>query len=139
MIPLVYLEHRRSLRPSVLLGIYFFFSILADIPQLRSLFLRSDPHFRPLASIFCLSIVAKICLLVLEEVPKVSTADESWKIAAPEGVGGAVNRSVFWWLNDLMIRGYRRLIGLADLDPLQSKFDSSSLLARIDAKWKISI
>jgi len=122
----------------MLLGIYLIFSILLDIPQFRTLLLRRDPHFRPLASVFCLSVVAKLCLLVLEETPKVPTSDESWKKAAPEGVGGVVNRSIFWWINDLMMRGYRRLIGLADLDPLQNKFDSSSLLARIDERWRYS-
>jgi hypothetical protein len=141
VIALVYFRHCTSLRPSVFLGTYLFFSILVDIPQLRSLFLRGETnlHFRPLASIFCLSIVAKIGLLALEETPKIRTTDESWKRAPPEAVGGAINRSILWWLNYLMIRGYRQLIDLADLDPIQTKFDSNALLARIDSTWKKSM
>lgn len=130
---LMFTEHRRSIRPSVLLGGYLFLSVLLDLAQARSLFLRSG--LTSIGVIFSTSVAAKLALLLLEELPKISTVSVPWKDAAPESVSGAMNRSVFWWLNDMLFLGYRRLIIFEDLSNIQKKFDSTILLSLIDRQW----
>ena len=136
VISLIFIEHRRSIHPSLYLGGYLFLSILLDIPKTRSLFLRDSRSFRPLASVFSSSILVKVCLLMLEEMPKISVVNEMRKNVSAESISGAMNRCVFWWLNNVLFLGYRRLIELADLGVIQSKFDSSALLARVDKRWR---
>jgi hypothetical protein len=138
VLTLIYLNHRSSLQPSFFLGGYLFFSILLSIPEARSLFLRNDVQFSPLAVLFSGSMVAKTCLLAFEEVPRGSAATALGKISL-ESIGGALNRSLLWWLNGLLVVAYRQLIDIADLGPIQYNFDSATLLSRISDKWIKSI
>ena len=133
---LVSIEQRRSIRPSLIAGGYLFLSALLDLAQARSLFLR--PSLSPVAAVFCASVSVKFGLLILEEIPKIPATGSKWEKTQPEALGGAMNRSLFWWLNPTFWMGYRRLIYLDDLSNLQKKFDSASLLSRIDGHWNRS-
>jgi len=82
--------------------------------------------------------VAKTCLLAFEEVPRGSAATSLGK-KSPESIGGALNRSLLWWLNGLLVVAYRQLIDLADLGSIQYNFDSANLLSRISNTWIKSI
>ncbi|KAK1752219.1 ABC multidrug transporter [Echria macrotheca] len=127
-------EHRASIEPSLLLGMYLFLSVLLDLPQARTLFLREDAH--ALFGVFVVSLALRFALLVAEELPKLPAHNPVRKGASPESLGGAVNRSVFWWLNTFFLRGYRSLIGVGDLFSIPAKFGSARLRAQIEPAWE---
>lgn len=58
------MEHSRSVRPSMIINAYLLFSLLFDIPQARTLWLRPGP--RSLPGVFTAGIAAKAVVLVLE-------------------------------------------------------------------------
>ncbi|KAK0715060.1 P-loop containing nucleoside triphosphate hydrolase protein [Lasiosphaeris hirsuta] len=130
------LNQRTAVEPSLLAGGYLFLSVLLDLPQARSLWRRQG--LVPLAAVFIVSIATKGALLLLEELPKLPADNPLRKEAGPESNSGVINRSVFWWLNAFLLRGYRNLIGLGDLSTIPSKFDSQRLLNQIEPHWEKS-
>ncbi|KAK0732544.1 putative ABC multidrug transporter [Apiosordaria backusii] len=126
-------EHRTSVKPSLLVGGYLLISTLLDLAQARSLWLR--PRYQGIASVFIVTIITKTGLLILEELPKLPPQHDLRKEAGPESISGAANRSVFGWINALFLRGHRSLIGLTDLPTIPPKFRSSRLLKKIERYW----
>ncbi|OHE95615.1 hypothetical protein CORC01_09047 [Colletotrichum orchidophilum] len=88
MILLSFLEHARSPRPSMLLGIYHLITALFDIVQRAS-----DPS----------------------------------KQQSPEATSGIISLSTYFWINDLFLRGFRRLLVLDDLFALDEAMPADVL------------
>ncbi|KAK1504420.1 uncharacterized protein CCOS01_16872 [Colletotrichum costaricense] len=130
---LSYTEHKRSVRPSLLLGGYLVLTIILDTAHARTLWIRDG--LTPIACVFTASLAVKAVMLALEETPKRAYLPDSEKDVAVECTTGVVSRSLFWWLNGLFFQGFRLLIGLEDLGPIDPKFDSTVLLGRLDRVW----
>lgn len=128
-----YTEHCKSIRPSALLNGYLFLAILFDAALVRTFWIRGG--MPAIAGVFTVSLAVKVLLLILEELPKTRFAKEK-KNVPRETVAGVINRSVFWWLNNLFNRGARLLIGIDDLGNIASKFDSQVLLQRLETTWQ---
>ncbi|KAJ3938533.1 uncharacterized protein N0V96_011260 [Colletotrichum fioriniae] len=123
----------RSVRPSLLLGGYLVLTIVLDTAHARTLWIRDG--LTPIAGVFTASLAIKAVMLMLEETPKRGYLPDSEKDVAVECTTGVVSRSLFWWLNGLFFQGFRLLIGLEDLGPIDPKFDSTVLLGRLDRVW----
>ncbi|KAL0937343.1 ABC multidrug transporter [Colletotrichum truncatum] len=130
---LSYTEHKRSIRPSALLALYLVITIVLDLAQVRTFWLRDG--LTAVAGVFTTSLVVKVVILALEETPKRVLLPSSEKDVAIESTTGVVSRSLFWWLNSLFFQGFRLLIGLEDLGAIDPKFDSARLLGMLDRSW----
>ncbi|KAE8130892.1 putative multidrug resistance protein [Aspergillus pseudotamarii] len=133
IVPLSYLEHMRSVRPSSVLNIYLLGSLLLDVPQARTLFLRGDDT---IASIYCAIMATKACLLVLEAQRKQLLMGSNRTLTSPEAISGVISRTVFWWLNKLLVLGYQTLFTLTDLYPIDEDIDSEILGKRLKHYWR---
>ena len=132
---LLYAEHKYSIRPSKLLSLYLFVSVLLGLAHARSLFLLPPQEFADIARIFTATLVARAALLLLEEFPKTSFLIQDSGSTPVESASGPLNRSVFWWLNPLFATGARRLIHVQDLGSIDRKFDSARLLSALRDVW----
>ena len=135
---LVYAEHRRSVKPSTLLVAYLATSLLLDVAQARSLFLWHLSGYAVLAGLFVTALGTKFALLILEEVPKRSVLTGNLKTTGLESTSGPINRSVFWWINELFAKGFRNVLKVGDLDAIDDSLASKRLLARLGPAWKKS-
>ncbi len=131
--------HRFSLRSSALVSIYLTLTVMFDAAKIRSYFARDDTHSLAYASIVAVAI--KGILLILEEIPKrPSIADEEVrKSVGNEAVSGFWSRSLFVWLNDLLLLGYRSIITVDDLEELGPEFASETLHKSFSLVWAAGI
>ncbi|RLL96888.1 hypothetical protein CFD26_106852 [Aspergillus turcosus] len=130
---LSYYEHQRSIKPSTLLSIYLFFSILFDAVQARSLWLRNSNA--PIAAAFSAALAVKLIITVLEGREKRASSQVRGIKLSPETTSSIYNRTVFWWLNRLFLAGYKSTLRLNDLYPLESDMASAKLGAAIENVW----
>lgn len=138
IIILLLTEHRRSVRPSVLLVSYLALSILLDLAQARTLFLRS-PDNGAIQALFTASLATKLALLCLEELQKVPLVNEDKsRTLALEETSGPINRSVFWWLNELFFKGFKGLLQVEDLGSIDNRFDSAELFLKLHSAWQVT-
>lgn len=125
-------EHCRSLQTSAVLGLYLLLSVLFDIAKTRSYYLRI---MQALAALSTASVVLKITLLALLEVPKKRHIIDERKSACKEALAGFWSRTFFVWLNPTFAHGFRNIIKVDDLPALGPEFASELLFSRLEQIW----
>jgi ATP-binding cassette, subfamily C (CFTR/MRP), member 1 len=133
MYSLSYMEHTRSIRPSTLLEVYLLFSILLDIPQARTLFIRHNNV--PIAAVYVVSVVAKVVLWALESRNKAKHLKEPYQEYPPEATRGIVNRILFCWLNSFLVKGFKGLLSIDDVYQLDPSLSSEPLRDSMQTAW----
>ncbi|KAL1844981.1 hypothetical protein VTK73DRAFT_1393 [Phialemonium thermophilum] len=128
MVTLSVVDHSRSPRPSVLLNSYLFLTLLLDASQARTLFLSSDgmPELT-YSSLFSATIALKCGILLLEAQQKSRWLVWDAKAHSPEETSGIFSLGVFFWLNNMFLRGYTKILSLDDLYPLDSSLEARAL------------
>ncbi|KYK57930.1 ABC transporter [Drechmeria coniospora] len=107
-------EHARACKPSALLSLYLFFTLLFDVTQSRTQWLSDRDA--PFTKVFTASIVTKLTVLLVEAQSKSSwMRDIDTYAKSPETTSSIFNKSVYFWLNDLLIRGYQKPLAAEDL------------------------
>ncbi|KAF3022972.1 hypothetical protein E8E14_008970 [Neopestalotiopsis sp. 37M] len=134
MMTLSVVDHSRSPRPSVLLSSYLFLTLLLDAAQARTLFLlsSSDKPELTYSSIFAAAMALKAGILLLEAQRKSRWVrwpgeGDDEKEHSPEETSGIFSLGVFFWLNRLFAVGYSKVLGLADLYPLDRSLEGRLL------------
>jgi len=128
MITLSMVDHSRSPRPSVILSSYLFVTLILDVAQVRTLFLLAGgkPE-RTYSSLFSASVALKVAMLLLEAKPKSKWVCWDEKSHSPEETSSIFSLGVFFWLNKLFLRGYKKMLTLDDLYPLDTTLKSKVL------------
>ncbi|KAK4185165.1 canalicular multispecific organic anion transporter 1 [Podospora australis] len=141
MITLSSWEHSRSPRPSIFLNGYLFISILLDVSQTRTLWLAStNATEHAYARIFTSGVALKALLIVLE-----SQSKTRWmllwdtKIHSPEETSGLYGLGAYFWLNRLFLKGYRSILKLDDLYPLDATMASETLYNQHSQQMDVAI
>jgi hypothetical protein len=128
MILLSIVDHSRSPRPSVLLAAYLSLTLLSDAAQVRTLFLssgsQSEFHY---SSVFCSAVAVKAVILILESKQKTSWIDWNERDHSPEETSGIFSLGIFFWLNNIFWLGYKKVLSINDLYPLDRALGASLL------------
>jgi ATP-binding cassette subfamily C (CFTR/MRP) protein 1 len=133
ILPLLsYAEHKKTIRPPVLLNGYLFVSLLCDIVHSRTLWLRSKDK---IAGNFSACVALKFVLLILEAVGKSHHLTERHQTSSPEATSGIYSRSFFWWLNPLFLKGSHYTFALKDLYSLDKHLLSRYTHALLETSW----
>ncbi|KAK9776692.1 putative P-loop containing nucleoside triphosphate hydrolase protein [Seiridium cardinale] len=131
---LSYTEHTKSIRPSTLFTTYLFISLILDAATLRSIWLSGLPAtFRALSTT---SFVLKATVIFLEAKEKRGWLVESKEKYSPEETSGVFNRGVFWWVNSLLLSGFRQLLQPEDLFPIHGNMSAAMLNNKFSDIWK---
>lgn len=128
-----HLEHLRSLRPSTILNLYLFFSLLFDAIRARTLWLASGS--RVAAAIFSAGCGVKSVVLILEATEKRSLLKDQYKSNVEEATGGIFSRSLFWWLNSLLWAGCKTLFTVDSLGGLDDDITAAANPQRLTQRW----
>lgn len=130
---LSFVEHGRNIRPSAILGAYLFLSLLFDIVHVRTLWLIGQDTNE--ARIFTTSVVLKVCILCLEVKEKRDYLTGADKLRGPEELSGILSQGVYYWLNQLIVQGYSKVLSLEDLYPLDEHLSARGLQERFSRRW----
>ncbi|RDA85904.1 hypothetical protein CP532_2703 [Ophiocordyceps camponoti-leonardi (nom. inval.)] len=129
-----YMEHMRSVRPSSLLSVYLSISLLTDMARVRTLFFM--PESRTLAGILLASLLLKLVLFALESTEKRHLLRDEWKYVSPEDTSGFYSRALFVWLNAVFRKGFRTLLTIATLTPLDDEMLEASNPTKLIERWE---
>lgn len=128
MVVLSLVDHSKSPRPSMILNSYLFLTLLLDATQARTFFLLSDdkPELT-YSSLFVVAIAFKVGILLLEAQRKSRWVNWDAKKHSPEETSGIFSLGVFFWLNSIFLDGYKKVLTIKDLYPLDSSLSAESL------------
>lgn len=127
-------EHTRSIRPSSIINIYLFVTILFDAARLRTLWIQHAP--KPLASVCSATLAIKVIIAITEAMEKRKILVSQYKNVSPEATSGLYGRAFFWWLNKILGIGFRRVIQDSDLFPVEDEISSTRLKKRSQSLWE---
>jgi ATP-binding cassette subfamily C (CFTR/MRP) protein 1 len=127
------LEHTRSLQPSLLVDCYLLSTIILDLPQARTLFLKGQAD---LGCIFVVALILKALTLTLVSQSKRSLLKAPYQAYPPEALVGIISRSLFWWLNSLLKRGHRQILSFKDLFDTDPELSSRLLQHTMGQTWE---
>ena len=130
---LSWVEDARSVRPSSLLNIYLLITILFDVAQVRTLWLKEN--MVTIAATLSASTCLKMILLLLEAHGKRDFLRPEFQGLSPEATSGIISRSFLWWVNNLFHRGYCAVLALNDLYVLDQDMVSAELSRTIQRAW----
>ncbi|KAF9773762.1 hypothetical protein IL306_008390 [Fusarium sp. DS 682] len=134
-VSLSYFEHACARRPSTLLNVYIFLTLLFDIVQTRTAWLALEQDIQP--RLFTASVVVKAVILCLETIPKTRWIHWNADEHSPEESSGVFSIGAFAWLNQLFMRGYRGVLAIDDLYPLDENMASSRLYRRLSKRLRV--
>ncbi|KAF3491610.1 Cyclic peptide transporter [Arthroderma uncinatum] len=129
-----HLEHKRSLRPSTIINLYLGFSLLVDIARCRTIWLVIERL--PIAVLFSVGCGIKVVILGLEATEKRSLLKDPYKDSAAEAIGGIYNRSVFWWVNNVLRKGFKNLLPISSLNVLDDDLLGAADPQVLIERWK---
>lgn len=135
---LSYAEHSRSRRPSSLIGAYVFLTLLFDIVQTRTFWLLGPSHYdRTVARLLTASIALKAIILCLESVSKNRWIHWIASEHSPEESSGIFSLGVFFWLYRLFLRGYKNILAIDQLYPLDPDMRAETLYRKLASKMRV--
>lgn len=126
-------EHLCTVRPSFLLNVYLFITVIFDIERSRSYALT--PQLDLIASIFSTRAGVKVVLAVIEARGKSRLLLPEFADCPPEATSGVYKRALFWWLNDLFKHGYSKSLALNDLFILDKHIRAEYLHEKLGSAW----
>lgn len=129
------LEHARSARPSILLNSYLFLTILFDVVQIRTLWLASATHDEAIITrLMTAALALKAAISFLESQQKTRWLHLDPKgNRSPEETTGIYGLGAYVWLNRLFFEGWRKVINMDDLYPLDSSMSAEALEERLSS------
>lgn len=129
-----YFEHVYTIRPSFTITCFLFLAVLFDIARIRTLWLIGRDV--SVAGVVSASFSLKVLLLVAESWEKTSLITKTDEAYSPEAISGSFNRWVFWWINQLMLLGYKTNVLMKDLFPVDDQMRSRLMQDRFQKEWK---
>ncbi|KAF2999462.1 hypothetical protein E8E13_008147 [Curvularia kusanoi] len=133
-IPLSYLEHGRARRPSMVLSIYLFFTLLLDAAHARTLWLSMSSYaMRTNTKLFTASVAFKLAILLLESKRKTAWLHWDSEKHSPEESSGFFDLGMFTWLTNLFMAGYSSVLKMDNLYHLDQNLSSEKLHDRFNA------
>jgi hypothetical protein len=130
---LSYVEHHKSLRPSFILNAYLLVSLVLDGAILRTFWLAAVSP--PIRGIFTASFTLKTVILVLEAIEKRRFIILNVGQSSPETTSGLYSQGFLWWMNPLLLNGYRRLLKPVDLYTLERGLSTAVMNERFWHSW----
>jgi ATP-binding cassette, subfamily C (CFTR/MRP), member 1 len=103
--------------------------------QTRTAWLALQQDTQP--RLFTASVVVKAAILCLETIPKTKWIHWNSDEHSPEESSGIFSIGAFAWLNQLFMRGYRGVLTIDDLYPLDENMASSKLYSHFVKRLRL--
>jgi ATP-binding cassette subfamily C (CFTR/MRP) protein 1 len=131
--PLLFLEQKRSLKPSDLATLYLVASILCDVVLLANPVGITD-HTKTSRPVLARCLM-HLTLLIFECHSKRSTSSVLGESQSPEELSGVLSRAFFTWINPILFQGYKNLLVDQDLPPLSQDLKPKVIRKAILQAW----
>ncbi|VUC23751.1 unnamed protein product [Clonostachys rosea] len=134
--PLSWFEHKKTIKPSLLLCSYLTLSVLLDTLQILTLWTRLGED-RALVAVFTASYALRALVILIESLPK-NLTHEADISRSPEDKCGVISRSLFLWMIPLLYKGYEQSLGVNDLYPTPVDAAPAKLEEKLWRGWSNS-
>ncbi|KAI0433473.1 putative ATP-binding cassette transporter [Xylaria sp. FL1042] len=125
LLALSHVEYVRSTRSSDILGLYLLITPLLRAAAVRTYWYLDG--FHTIASLSLASLLVQLAILALESCSKRRWLIDAGSSGSPEECASFLSRSLFAWVNDLFLKGYRRQLTDSDLRIIDNDLSTSEV------------
>ncbi|KAF2228115.1 P-loop containing nucleoside triphosphate hydrolase protein [Elsinoe ampelina] len=118
---LSHLEHFRSVRPSILLQLYLMVAVVVEAVHLRTVWIRSD---NVILKSVCAGQLASCAVFLASESMDKESILLGHKVRSPQDINDLFSQRLFFWLNNLFVQGYRKILAPKDLYSIDEELAS---------------
>ncbi|PQE04085.1 ABC multidrug transporter protein [Rutstroemia sp. NJR-2017a BVV2] len=118
LILLSHFEHSKTIKPSDIINVYLFASLLLDIARVRTQWLLPNRE-DSIGLTLTISVLLKVVILCLEATEKRKHLVSTYRNYSRESTSGIFNHLFFWWLNPLFLTGSGKVLSFEDLHSIQ--------------------
>lgn len=111
--------------------VYLVFSSVFDAAQCRTMWILSNRLF---GGIITFGIGCKLVAFVLELAEKRHVLLPPWNKLNREVTSSIINHSFFWWLNELLLRGFSATLSADNLYEIETSMKSENLSSKMKSK-----
>lgn len=133
LIFLSHLHHLRRVRPSSILVLWLALTLVFDVARCRTLWAIESAESA--AAAFSVSVGIKAVLLVLESLEKRHLLLPEYKNLPLESTAGELNQWFAWWINPVLIRGYRKQLSLGTLQDVDQSLLTGEDGSGLHVRW----
>ncbi|KAL4811793.1 P-loop containing nucleoside triphosphate hydrolase protein [Aspergillus spinulosporus] len=123
-----YWLHRRSPRPSTLLTLFLGACLPLDAVRARTIWAVQPRWF---VVIFIVGLACDAVKFVLESLEKGGASNP----LPGEARGNIFNRNLFWWLNPLLLQGFREVLVVEKLTAIDDRVNNERNAGQFARKW----
>lgn len=74
-------------------------------------------------------------MLLLETLGKRRILLAAYRGLSPEITSGLFSRGLFWWLNSLLVNGFKNVLSAEDIFPINESLSSRKLSGDLQSRW----
>ena len=126
-------EHTHCVSPSDILAVYFLVSFAFGVVQARTLWMIADTYSIPI--IYSIILPLELAIVVAESLAKNRSLQAPYNEYPASITTGFLGRCFLWWLNPLLLLGFRQRFQVQDLFEMESSMTCRSLYTDIVQKW----
>lgn len=134
---LSHMEHKRSIRPSFLASLFMLVTLVFDAARARTHWLLRQND--AVAGILVAIVSLKLAILTFEATEKRSILLSVYQNSSTESTGGLFNRAFFYWLNPLLLKGFKSVLSVDDLFPINETLSSTEVTEQLKSGWDKSM
>ncbi|KID84399.1 ABC transporter, transmembrane domain, type 1 [Metarhizium guizhouense ARSEF 977] len=132
---LSHLHHLRSVRPSTVIILYLGLTLIFDVARCRTLWALVEGASTAIA--FSVAVGLKTLLLLLESREKHNILLPEYQKLPPESIASEFNQWFAWWINPVLLRGYRRQLELKSLDNVDQNLRTGEEYESFYHRWGV--
>jgi ATP-binding cassette, subfamily C (CFTR/MRP), member 1 len=125
----------RSIRPSSPISLYLALTLVFDIARCRTLWTVVSSE--EIASIITAAVIMKGILLMLESLEKRSILLPHYRTLPQESIAGMFNQWFCWWMNPLLLFGYRNMHSLETLWEVDLDLSADENKSPLFNRWNL--
>lgn len=127
-------HHVRSIRPSGLLVLYLALTLVFDIARCRTLWAIESAE--TVAAVLTVTVALKAVLLIAEAAEKRALLLPKYQGLPPEATAGELNLWFSWWLNPVLLRGFRKQLSMESLFEVDPGLRAGEKDVSLVESWK---
>lgn len=132
MVSVSYSQHYRSPRPSTLLLLFLSLSLPLNGIRARTIWAAQTHLF---CAVFIAGLGLDLVKLLLESVEQKPFLTNDAPESPLETIANVFNRSMFWWLNPLLIQGFQDVLEAGNLLSIDSRVNDAAGGDLFMRKW----
>ncbi|WPG98015.1 hypothetical protein R9X50_00079900 [Acrodontium crateriforme] len=127
------IDHFRSIRPSSIINAYILLSLPMDIASVRTLWTRGGSY--ELAAASTSTVAIKALILIVEAMEKRGILSSEYAAYSPESTSSIYSKSLFWWINPLLLHGFKNILSDEDIFPLDAELKTEAVQQTLQTSW----